>query len=407
MKKIICLVLVFAMLFSGCSKWNVEIVDPTKPIENDSELVVPEEEKEENMPVEGQKEQLETEQEEFIIPLAGDYAYSVLEIPEEFGYSYFFEFGEKLLFVGKNIYCFDAESGKLIYEAKNTSETIIDAEEYSEKEGFDYRMVLAEGVLYRSSEDPEKELFEKIPEGKVYETYGKINYDINEENFVFEAKEGVMLADKNGENEKMVLDNELLWNLKSVLPNFEWNQEFGNPFYFGDPHFILGGTKIASTVFSWEGIEQGFVVYDIEEDEIEFGRFCPEPWIPFYPVDDRYVIVHGSWVFTGFYDTETEKFSEYRFDSGVTFDDDYGTYDFKSVIAVDYNHGNDDPVDYTMMSSYLCTSETLDDRTKPFLRVTDNTTSAGIYAAGKKYAVISLSVVGREDTIYCVAKYGE
>ena len=37
MKKIICLALVFAMLFSGCSKWKVEIVDPTKPNESEAE----------------------------------------------------------------------------------------------------------------------------------------------------------------------------------------------------------------------------------------------------------------------------------------------------------------------------------------------------------------------------------
>ncbi len=47
MKKIICLLLIFTMMLTACSKWKVEIVDPTKPIENDSELVVPEEKKEE------------------------------------------------------------------------------------------------------------------------------------------------------------------------------------------------------------------------------------------------------------------------------------------------------------------------------------------------------------------------
>ena len=44
MKKLIFLAIVFAMLFSGCSKWNVEIVDPTKSVENDAEIVVTEEE---------------------------------------------------------------------------------------------------------------------------------------------------------------------------------------------------------------------------------------------------------------------------------------------------------------------------------------------------------------------------
>ena len=46
MKKIICLALVFAMLFSGCSKWKVEIVDPTKPIEKKQELTETEDEPE-------------------------------------------------------------------------------------------------------------------------------------------------------------------------------------------------------------------------------------------------------------------------------------------------------------------------------------------------------------------------
>ena len=45
MKKIICLALVFSMIFSGCSKWKVEIVDPTKPVENEQELVVSEPDK--------------------------------------------------------------------------------------------------------------------------------------------------------------------------------------------------------------------------------------------------------------------------------------------------------------------------------------------------------------------------
>ena len=47
MKKLIFLAIVFAMLFSGCSKWNVEIVDPTKPVEGDAELSSESESKEE------------------------------------------------------------------------------------------------------------------------------------------------------------------------------------------------------------------------------------------------------------------------------------------------------------------------------------------------------------------------
>ncbi|MBQ2899973.1 MAG: membrane lipoprotein lipid attachment site-containing protein, partial [Oscillospiraceae bacterium] len=47
MKKLICLVLIFALMLTACSKWEIEIVDPTKPVEGESELIATENEKEE------------------------------------------------------------------------------------------------------------------------------------------------------------------------------------------------------------------------------------------------------------------------------------------------------------------------------------------------------------------------
>ena len=49
MKKIICLVLIFTMMLTACSKWNVEIVDPTEPSKIESEKLP--EEKEPEIPV--------------------------------------------------------------------------------------------------------------------------------------------------------------------------------------------------------------------------------------------------------------------------------------------------------------------------------------------------------------------
>ncbi|MBQ2898575.1 MAG: hypothetical protein IJE28_02390, partial [Oscillospiraceae bacterium] len=45
MKKLICLVLIFVLMLTACSKWEIEIVDPTKPVEGESELIAPEDEK--------------------------------------------------------------------------------------------------------------------------------------------------------------------------------------------------------------------------------------------------------------------------------------------------------------------------------------------------------------------------
>ena len=60
MKRIICLVLIFTMMLTACSKWKVEIVDPTKPVEGDSELAVSEE-KEQPEHKEESKSESETE----------------------------------------------------------------------------------------------------------------------------------------------------------------------------------------------------------------------------------------------------------------------------------------------------------------------------------------------------------
>ncbi|MBQ6877793.1 MAG: hypothetical protein IJO22_05270 [Oscillospiraceae bacterium] len=52
MKKIICLMLVLTMMLTACSKWNVEIVDPTEPSESIADLISGEqEETEEVIPV--------------------------------------------------------------------------------------------------------------------------------------------------------------------------------------------------------------------------------------------------------------------------------------------------------------------------------------------------------------------
>jgi len=68
MKKLICLVFVFIITLSGCSEWNVEIVDPTKPVEGESELIAPEEEK----PEEDVTDKVDTEKERFKSILPSD-----------------------------------------------------------------------------------------------------------------------------------------------------------------------------------------------------------------------------------------------------------------------------------------------------------------------------------------------
>ncbi len=76
MKKLICFVFAFIISLSGCSKWNVEIVDPTNPVEEESELTESEKEEEqaeeaelemdiEEVPEEDATNKVDTEKEYF------------------------------------------------------------------------------------------------------------------------------------------------------------------------------------------------------------------------------------------------------------------------------------------------------------------------------------------------------
>ena len=61
MKKIICLVLIFTMMLTACSKWNIEIVDPTEPSKSEAEKLP--EEKEPEIPVSSESESEEQKEE--------------------------------------------------------------------------------------------------------------------------------------------------------------------------------------------------------------------------------------------------------------------------------------------------------------------------------------------------------
>ncbi|MBQ7976402.1 MAG: hypothetical protein IJ300_12015 [Clostridia bacterium] len=396
MKKILSVLLIL-LLFCSC---GAEIKNPEEENISSGDAVLSEEE-------EGQKE---------ILPLEGDCI--TLEDSEGLLWAKAMEFGKTIVFVNDDgtINAYNAESGEKLYTALASTgeENIFRIEKYEEKDGFDYRILLGNGVLYRNSAEPEKEFFTALPGGTVFSKgmFGNDDqscYDINEKAFVYACEDGIMLVDVNGNNAKLVLDNKILENFKEIMTNCEYDVSALAPFEFRSPRFILGGTKIAATVVTWENIDNGFVVYDIESESIDIGRWIPEPWSPYYTVCDRYVVECGSWVYTGIYDAEAKTFTQYKegFNSGFSYN--YATYDFQNVIVVDYDNGNDDPMDYTMMRAYLCTAKNLDDRSRPFISVTDDTTECWVEAIGEKYAVIVLG--GKEDKwipkAVCAVKYSE
>ena len=125
MKKIICIVLIFTVMLTACSKWKVEIVGPTKPLEKEQELVVPDKEKpeeseQENITEEKPEEEIkepEISVEQKLPSVEGDFVELETE-GSSIAYFKMLEFEDKIITYSdfENIAAFDVKTGEKLYE---------------------------------------------------------------------------------------------------------------------------------------------------------------------------------------------------------------------------------------------------------------------------------------------------
>ena len=192
-----------------------------------------------------------------------------------------------------DISVFSAETGACLYEASSPG-FLIRVDEYTEKTGYDYRLIMSDRIVYRSTKDGDKKFTELLPGGLVFDLRDFTDvasvYDMNEESFVWASDEGIMLFDKAGETSRLLLPNPTLSEAAEILDHdVSYYREAGFTFLYKDPRFILGGTKLAVGVMSSEGIYNGIIVYNLASNEIELGHFIYEPDVPNFPLSDRYI----------------------------------------------------------------------------------------------------------------------
>ncbi len=236
----------------------------------------------------------------------------------------------------EEVFVYDAESGKLRYKAENYGETIR-AEAYSARDGYDYRLLLLDSVVYRSTTDESKVLRETLPLDMKFghkESYDEFRdcYDINERYFTWHDDDGIRLLSLDGGEPELILSNEDLdKNYKSILADHPESlvELFGEKRY-GCPRFICGGTKIVATAFKESSICTGIVIYNISEGKIELGHFIYEPFEAQYPLADRYVI--DDWYRI---DAETDEI----YKTAGTFEELNGWETIDGVTAVFYLYG--------------------------------------------------------------------
>ena len=291
----------------------------------------------------------------------------------------------------EEVFVYDAESGKLRYKAENYGETIR-AEAYSARDGYDYRLLLLDSVVYRSTTDESKVLRETLPLDMKFEhkeSYDEFRdcYDINERYFTWHDDDGIRLLSLDGGEPELILSNEDLdKNYKSILADHPESlvELFGEKRY-GCPRFICGGTKIVATAFKESSICTGIVIYNISEGKIELGHFIYEPDEAQYPLADRYVM--DDWYRI---DAETDEI----YKTAGALGDPHGWRTADGVTAVFYLYGlNGDGGQGEQRNLQLYVRE-IDHPQKYFRHVAsiaDPTTEATFTLISKDYLIISIS----------------
>ena len=300
----------------------------------------------------------------------------------------------------EEVFVYDAESGKLRYKAENYGETIR-AEAYSARDGYDYRLLLLDSVVYRSTTDESKVLRETLPLDMKFEHCDAREfrdcYDINEQYFTWHDDDGIRLLSLDGGEPELILSNEDLdKNYKSILADHPESlvELFGEKRY-GCPRFICGGTKIVATAFKESSICTGIVIYNISEGKIELGHFIYEPDEAQYPLADRYVM--DDWYRI---DAETDEI----YKTAGALGDPHGWRTADGVTAVFYLYGlNGDGGQGEQRNLQLYFRE-IDHPQKYFRHVAsiaDPTTEAAFDLISKDYLIIN---IGNDDL---AVKYSE
>ena len=291
----------------------------------------------------------------------------------------------------EEVFVYDAESGKLRYKAENYGETIR-AEAYSARDGYDYRLLLLDSVVYRSTTDENKVLRETLPLDMKFEhrdLYDEFRdcYDINEQYFTWHDDDGIRLLSLDGGEPELILSNEdFSENYENILADnpYEFPEYMGEMLY-ACPRFICGGTKIVATAFKESSICTGIVIYNISEGKIELGHFIYEPFEAQYPLADRYVI--DDWYRI---DAETDEI----YKTAGTFEELNGWETIDGVTAVFYLYGlngDGDQGDHRNLQLYV---REIDHPQKYFRHVAsiaDPTTEATFTLISKDYLIISIS----------------
>lgn len=218
--------------------------------------------------------------------------------------------------------------------------------------GCDYRMIFEKGVVYRNHNDINMEYvqqFNNIMPTNFDEIQGYGNVDLNKNNIVYATDDAVWLTDRDGSNQIRIIDSTILSNKFPDIPDG----------LLANPRFIDENRKIIIGVYQTLSYEfTGALVYNIQDNEVEFTIDVVLPDAVVYPINDQYIISKSL--------ANTRNMKILDVTNGIT--NDYSlesdsrtrieSFDYQTIIVIKYNRSVD------RLCAYICNPSNLNDESK-------------------------------------------
>ena len=256
---------------------------------------------------------------------------------------------------------YDIHSGSLLYSINQNNYleygNLLRIDKASDIEGYDYRMMFEKAVVYQDSNDitQEKEKIYRLPNVQpifLGGLRGFGNYDINKAQIVYTTEAGVWLANRDGSNNKLIIESSQLPKMFPGVPDG----------VFANPRFMDSGTKICIGIFQTLSFEfTGAITYDVQKSQVEYKMDVVLPTNVVYPVEDQY-IVGRAWSMGGEFqvlDITNGKIENYTSNrEGYPL---FASHDYKTLVVAKYDDYPDG------MKAFVCKAEEPDDETNPLL----------------------------------------
>ncbi|MFA9379934.1 MAG: hypothetical protein ACERKO_02625 [Acetanaerobacterium sp.] len=265
---------------------------------------------------------------------------------------------------------FDLTTARSIYRYHSragSSGILYRMEKSDEEPGYDYRLFMADGVVYKNSADPTKELKRPLPAGVTpviqneYSRHGL--FDLVGDQLTWIAGDGIWLAAKDGSGKKLILSN-------AELPTFLPEGLSGYKHCWGEPRFMCGGTRVAVGVYD-NMYEQchGLLLYDVKTGTIHDLLEGQASARVQYPYADRYAVSRLSRS-SILFDTQTGDSRDDIEFMGTSSGASYSTYDYETLIVVRYEG---DTRSCNRLAAYVCDVDSINDESHLLLSAEDET----------------------------------